>query len=163
MREFVIPKDAIEEDVAINIAAPPERVAALYRDVEKWGDTFPATIEFARVIKTGNNWKQIEVNHKEEGRVPNTLIDLSPIEIGLEESKKKFNASFLNRFERTANGGTHYVVHAYIRPKGIYKLLKPFLAGYARRQALKQVKNYVLEPLKVAAEQQPVLQAKIKR
>ena len=159
MREFVIPKDALEEEAAIHIAAPPEGVAAIYRDVENWGDTFPATIKSARVIQTGTNWKQIEVEHKQEGRVPNTLIDLSPTEIGLEESKEKFNASFFNRFERTANGGTHYVVHAYIRPKGIYKLLKPFLVGYVHRQALKQIKSFVLEPLKVAAEQQGGTQA----
>ena len=155
MREFVIPKNAIEEEATITIAAPPERVAEIYRDVENWGNTFPATIESARVIKTGDHWKQIEVDHKKEGRVPNTLIDLSPTAIGLKESKKRFNAGFLNRFERTANGGTHYVVHAYVSPKGIYKLLKPILAGYVHRQMLKQVRSYVLEPLKVAAEKQP--------
>ncbi len=160
MDKFVIPQDAIEEEAAIDIAAPPEHVAALYRDVEKWGNTFPATIEFARVIKTGNDWKQIEVDHKKEGRVPNTLFDLSSTEIGLKESKNKFNASFLNRFERTANGGTHYVVHAYIRLKGIYKLVRPFLVGYVRHQTLKQIQNYVLEPLKVAAEKEPSSRAK---
>ncbi|HET6596787.1 MAG TPA: SRPBCC family protein [Anaerolineales bacterium] len=162
MREFVIPKNAIEEQAAIHIAAPPERVAAVYRDVEHWGDTFPATIQSARVIKTGNNWKEVDVTHKQEGRVPNTLIDLSPTEIGLWESKKKFNAGFLNRFERTANGETHYVVHAYIRPKGIYKLIRPFLVGYVHRQALKQVKGYVLEPLKVAVEKQLASQTNMK-
>ena len=130
-------------------------MAEIYRDVEHWGKTFPATIEYARVIETGDNWKQIEVDHKKEGRVPNTLIDLSPTAIGFKESKKRFNAGFLNRFERTANGGTHYVVHAYVSPKGIYKLLKPILAGYVHRQMLKQVRSYVLEPLKVAAEKQP--------
>ena len=155
MREFVIPQDAIEEEAAINIAAPPERVAAVYRDVEKWGDTFPATIESAHVIKTGDNWKQIEVDHKQAGRVPNTLIDLSPTEIGLTESKRKFNARFLNRFERAANGSTHFVIHAYISPKGIYKVLKPLLVGYVHRQILEQVKSYVLEPLKAVVEKNP--------
>ena len=155
MREFLIPKDAIEEEAAVNIAAPPERVAEVYRDVKNWGNTFPASIKSARVIKTGNNWKEIEVDHTQEGRVPNTLIDLSPTEIGLWESKKKFDAGFLNSFQRTANGGTHYVIHAYISPKGIYKLLKPLLVGYVHHQALKQVKSYVLEPLKLAAEKQP--------
>jgi hypothetical protein len=155
MREFVIPEKAIEEEAAINITAPAERVAAVYRDVEKWEETFPATIAAARITQSGENWKEIEVQHKEEGRVPNTLIDLSETEIALQESKKKFNASFLNRFERTVNGGTHYVIHAYISPKGIYKLLKPFLVGYVHRQALRQMKSYVLEPLKATAEKQP--------
>jgi hypothetical protein len=162
MQEFVIPADAIEEESAIHIVAPPERVAAVYRDVENWGHTFPATIESARVIKAGNHWKLIEVDHKKEGRVSNTLIDLSPTEIELRESKTKFNASFYNRFERTANGGTHYVIHAFISLKGIYKLLKPLLGGYVRRQTLKQVKRYVLEPLKVAAEKQTFSQAEVK-
>jgi hypothetical protein len=160
MREFQVSPHAIEEEAAIDIAAPPEHVAAVYRDVAKWGDTFPATIESARVIQTGKNWKEIEVAHKEEGRVPNTLIDLSATEIGLKESKKKFDASFLNRFERASNGGTHYVIHAFISPKGIYKLLKPFLAGYVRHQTLKQMSNFVLGPLKIAVEKGPASQPK---
>jgi hypothetical protein len=152
MREFVVPRDTIQEEAAIDINAPPEQVAAIYRDVERWGDTFAATIASAHVHQSGENWKQIEVIHKQEGSVPNTLIDLSPAEIGLQESKHRFDASFLNRFEPTADGGTHYVIHGYVRLKGIYSLLKPFLAGYVRRQTLKQMTSYVLIPLKTAAE-----------
>ena len=152
MREFIPPQDAIQAEAAIDIAAPPEHVAALYRDVESWGATFPATIEQARVIETGDNWLRIEVAHKNEGRVPNILLLLSDTVIGLEESKKAFNASFLNRFEPGAKEGTHFVTTAYITLKGFYKMLKPFLKGYVRQQALKQMKRYVLEPLKTAAE-----------
>lgn len=152
MREFQVPENAIKIETAIDIAAPPEYVASLYRDVEKWGETFPATIEKARVIKTGENWKEIEVDHKQEGCVPNTLFELSPTEIGLQESKQRFNASFVNKFESTPGSGTHYVICAYISPKGIYKFLKPIIKGYVRRQSLKSVKNYVMDPLKTAAE-----------
>lgn len=156
MREFVPSHDAIRAEAAIDIAAPPEYVAAVYRDVEKWGETFPATIEHAQVTETGDNWNRIEVAHKKEGHVPNMLIFLSDTEIGLEESKKKFEASFLNKFERAAGGGTHYVMTAYINLKGVYKVkvLKPFLKGYVRRQALKQMRSYVLVPLKTAAEKE---------
>ena len=91
------------------------------------------------------------MEHKKEGHVPNTLIDLSDTEIALEESKRKFSASFINRFE-PASDGTHYVIRAYISPKGIYKLLRPLLKGYVRRQAIQQMRNYVLTPLKTAAE-----------
>jgi hypothetical protein len=152
MRAFTPSQHAIQIQAEIDIAAQPERVAAVYRDVDRWGEIFPATIERAKVIQRGDNWEEIEVTHKMEGRVPNTLIFLSATEVGLEESKKRFNASFLNRFEPAAGGGTHYLITAYISLKGIYKVLKPFLMGYVRRQALKQMKNYVLEPLKAVAE-----------
>ena len=159
MREFTPSLNAMRTQAAIDIAAPPERVASVYRDIEKWGETFPATIEHAQVIETGDNWKQIEVSHKTEGRVPNTLIFLSETEIGLEEHKKRIDASFLNEFKPAADGGTHYVITAFINLKGIYIVLKPFLQGYVRWQALKQMKSFVLDPLKPAAEKQHSWQA----
>ena len=152
MREFVPPAHAIRVQAAIDIAAPPVYVAALYRDVEKWSETFPATIARAHVTETGDNWQEIEVAHKKEGRVPNMLIFLSDTEIGLEEKKRIFNASFLNKFEPAPQGGTHYILTAYISLNGIFKVLKPFLKSYVHRQALKQMKSYVLAPLKIAVE-----------
>ena len=151
-RQFVPPRNAIQVQAAIDIAALPKHVAAVYRDVSNWDEIFPATIEHAKVTAAGDNWKEIEVTHKTEGRVLNTLIFLSDTKVGLEESKKIFNASFLNRFESTAQGGTHYMITAYVSLKGVYRVLKPFLKSYVHRQALKQMKSYVLEPLKTAAE-----------
>lgn len=151
IREFTPPRNAIQAEAAIHISASPDHVARIYRDVEKWGNTFPATITSARITRSGKNWKQIEVKHKHEGRVPNTLIDLSDTEIALEESKRKFNASFLNRFE-LASGGTCYVVRAYISLKGIYRVLQPLLKGYIRRRTIEQMRTYVLAPLKLSAE-----------
>jgi hypothetical protein len=58
----------------------------------------------------------------------------------------------VNRFEPGADGGTHFVIDAYISLKGIYKVLRPFLRSYVRRKALEQMRRYVLEPLKRAAE-----------
>lgn len=152
MREFRPSRHAIRVEAAIDIAAPPEQVAAVYRDVEKWGETFPATIAHAQVIDTGDNWQHIQVAHKKQGSVPNTLIFLSDIEIGLEESKKKYDASFLNRFEPGIRGGTHYVLTAYVTLKGIYNLFRPLLIGYVRQQMLRQMGRYVLIPIKTAAE-----------
>ncbi|MHB1134568.1 MAG: SRPBCC family protein [Chloroflexota bacterium] len=154
MRRFTAPDHAIQTQAAIDIAAPPEQVAAVYRNVERWGETFAATIDRAWVIETGANWQLVEVAHKKEGRVPNTLIFLSDTVIGLEESKKSFDASFLNEFEPAANGGTRYVLTAYVSLKGIYKLLKPFLEGYVRRRSLRQMRAYVLNPLKTAVEKE---------
>jgi hypothetical protein len=152
MRQFVPSPSAIRTQSEIDISAPPEYVAAIYRNVEKWGETFPATIERVRVIEQGENWAQIGVIHRQEGHVPNTLIFLSDTVIALEESKKKFDASFLNEFNAKSDGTTHYVITSYVTPKGVYRLLRPFLQNYVHRQALKQMKNYVLEPLKRAAE-----------
>lgn len=153
MRRFISPSGAIQTKAAIEIAASPERAAAIYRDVEKWGRIFPATIESARVIEAGDNWQQVEVRHRLEGQVPNTLIFLSETEIGLEESKKMFEASFLNRFLPAEGDGTRYEVTSYVRLKWPYRLLKPFLKGYVHRQSFKQMQRYVLVPLKKAAEQ----------
>lgn len=151
-REFAPSPEAIHAQAGIHIAASPRHVAAVYRDVEKWGETFPATIERARVIDAVENWQQIEVQHKQEGFVPNTLIFLSDTEIGLEESKKKYNASFLNEFKTATDGTTYYVITSFVNLKGIYKLLKPFLRNYVRGQSLRQMRRYVLEPLKLAVE-----------
>jgi hypothetical protein len=153
MREFVSSPNAIRTQATIDIAAPPEYAAAVYGNAEKWHETFPATIERARVVERGENWAKIEVWHKQEGRVPNILIFLSNTEIVLEESKKKFDASFLNQFDAKSDGTTHYIITSYVTPKGVYKTLKPFLKGYVHRQATKQMNEYVLKPLKKAAEQ----------
>jgi hypothetical protein len=147
-----LPGDAIQAEADIDIAAAPEQVAAVYRNVQDWDKTFPATIECAQITQSGDHWKEIEVTHKQEGCVPNRLIDLSATEIGLEESKKKFNATFVNRFEPANDGGTHYVIRGYFCLKGIYRVLRPFLVGYVRRLALRQMNTYVLRPLKTAAE-----------
>jgi hypothetical protein len=152
MRKFEIPRNAIQAEASIEIDAPPERAAQIYLDVDKWGQTFPATINRARVVKAGDNWKQIEVDHKTEGHVPNTLTVISANEIGLEENKKLFDASFLNRFEPNGNSRTCYTVKAFVGLNSPYKYFKPFLIGYVRRRALNMVRNYVLKPLKVAAE-----------
>jgi hypothetical protein len=153
---FFVPSNAIHIEEALEIAAPPEQAAAIYRDVDHWGKIFPATIESAQVVKTGDGWRQIDVVHKQEGCVPNTLYDLSETEIGLRESKQKFDASFLNCFEPAPGGRTRYVIHGYVSPKGIYRLLKPFLIGYVQRQMHRQMCQYVLEPLKTAAERSPL-------
>ena len=154
MRKFIPPHSAVQAQAAVDIAASPSHVVAVYCEVEKWAETFPKTKEDAQVTATGGNWKQIVVTHRDEGRVPNTLIFLSDTEIGLEESKHRFNASFLNQFEPGALGGTHYVITVSISLKGIYKALQPFIKGYVQWQARKQLKKYVLDPLKRAAEKE---------
>ena len=124
----------------------------MYCAVDQWDEIFPATIAAARVTETGSNWQRIEVTHKIEGRVANTLIVLSDTVIALEESKRRFDASFLNQFQPAAHGGTRYVITAHIRLKSILRTFQSLLAGYVRRKAREQMRQYVLEPLKTAVE-----------
>lgn len=150
---FSIPEDGIRSEAWIDIAVLPEQAAIVYRDVENWGKIFPATIAYAQVVRTGEHWQVIEVAHKQEGRVPNTLFNLSETEIGLVEHKKKFDAWFLNRFLPAANGGTRCTIIGSVRLKGFYRLVTPLLRSYVRRQTVERMRHYVLEPLKSAAEQ----------
>jgi hypothetical protein len=66
MRKFAPNPHAIKAQAAIDIAAAPEQVAAIYRDVEKWGET-SGTIERAQVSRPAITG-QIEVTHKMEVR-----------------------------------------------------------------------------------------------
>jgi hypothetical protein len=154
MKKFTIPADAIRTEASIDIAAPPGHVIAVYQDVERWDEIYPTTIKCAQVVQTGVDWKEIVVVHKQEGRVPNTLFDLSETEIGLVEHKRKFDAWFVNRFLPAANGGTQTVISGYIRLKGIYRLFALLLDGYVRRQMGRRMRANVLEPLKTAAEKE---------
>lgn len=151
---FRIPAGTVHAAASTFVAAPPEQAASVYRAVDRWGAIFPATIASARIVRAGDGWKDILVSHTQEGLVPNTLFDLSETEIGLEEHKKKFDAWFTNRFLPATNGGTQYSIGGYIRLKGLYRLLTPLLKDYVRRQMIKSMRAYVLEPLKMAAEQE---------
>jgi hypothetical protein len=106
----------------------------------------------AHIIKTGDNWQRVDVLHRIEGHIMNELIFLSQTEIALKENKRQFRAGFLNQFLSVARCETRYVITAYISLKGIYKMLRPVLEAYVRKQALKQINQYVLEPFKKAAE-----------
>jgi hypothetical protein len=130
------------------IHAPQPRVIAIYRDYHTWPKFFP-TIKAVRLLSEEGNKTTLEIDHQ-EGRVINTLTFISAQDIRLEEVKKKYDATFLNRFEAVSEG-TRYTLVGDIFLKGIYKLLTPFLKKYIR----KQMTALVLEPLKRYAEIQP--------
>lgn len=153
IRKFQVPKRVIQTRVEMDIDAPPEKVASLYGDVDRWSELYPATIAHAVVVKSGDNWKEVEVSHKIEGCVPNLLIYLSATCIGLEEHKHMFDAWFLNDFQSAGGGSkTRYVITSYIRSKGFFRLMMPFLTGYIHRQSRLQMTDYVLLPIKSAIE-----------
>src|SRR5262249_27179416 len=78
--------------VSTEISAPPESVAALYADYERWPRLFPATIRGVRLVADDGQRKTIEVDHATEGKVINIMMVGSPHEIRLEEFKRPFAA-----------------------------------------------------------------------
>jgi hypothetical protein len=148
----LLPKTSLHAEAEMMIHAPRERVAALYRDYRAWPRLFPATIRDVRVLRTEDRRVTVEVDHRTEGRVINVMTELAPERIELWESKRRFDATFVNSFETTPDG-TRYRVAAEVELKGAARLFAPFLGGYIHRQ----IYRYVLEPMRRAAEdrQQP--------
>ena len=117
----------------------------IYRDHQHWSQLFP-TIRGVHLLEQNDDTITLEVDHR-EGRVINRMTVLSPQEIRLEEFKRFYDASFLNRFEADATG-TRYTLIGDIRLKGAARILAPFLKGYIRQQ----MRRFVLEPVKQYAE-----------
>ena len=135
-------------EASIIIRAPQARVIQLYRDYQSWPQVFPATIRSVHLVRTAGNQTELEIDHR-EGKVPNIMTEVSPERLDLWEAKRSFEASFVNRFEAVPEG-TRYTVVADISLKGVARLLGPVLGGYVRRQ----IRRYVLLPMRAAAETQ---------
>ena len=133
-------------EASVTIRAPQPQVAALYRDFAGWPQLFAATIRGVRLIRAEPARAILEIDHR-EGVVPNILTEVSPDRFDLWESKRLYDATFVNCFEAIPEG-TRYSVSADIVLKGVTKVLGPLLRGYIRRQ----IYRYVLEPVRRAAE-----------
>ena len=129
------------------INAPPERLARLYLDYAHWSSLFPATIRGVRLLREGDRETTVEVDHRTEGAVVNIIRPLSPTVIELEEFKPRFDATFVNRFERAGNGA-RYVLDADVRLHMPFALLGPLITPIVRRR----MRRFVLEPMRSAAE-----------
>lgn len=129
-----------------HVAAPAERVVALYREPTNWPSLFPGTIRHARVVRRDGDAAVVEVKHV-EGKVVNVLRDLSATRIELTEWKRRYRAVFLNDFRPEA-GGTRYTLTARVELRWPYRLLAPFV----KPLVLARMRRFVLAPLKVAAE-----------
>ena len=133
--------------LSLRIAAPPERVAAMYADYEQWPRLFPATIRGVRRLAVHGPCQKIEVSHTSEGKVINIMITISPLQIQLDEFKRHFDARFLNSFE-ASDQDTRYSIVADVRLKGAARLLGPFAEPIVRSR----LRRYVLEPVREAVE-----------
>jgi hypothetical protein len=132
-------------EASTTIHAPQPRVVAIYRDYRGWPRIFP-TIKAVRLIGEKVGSQLLEIDHR-EGCMVNILTCVSAEEIELKEWKKRYDATFLNRFEAIPEG-TRFTLVADIALKGVYQLAAPFVRGYIRRQMVR----LVLEPIREAAE-----------
>jgi hypothetical protein len=115
-------------------AVVSDRVWALYRNPNNWARLFPATIRGARVVRREGDTTVVEVDHV-EGKVVNVLRDISPTRIDFVEFKRSYDATFVNEFFPEGEGMR-------------YRLAAPFV----KPLVLARMRRYVVEPLKVAAE-----------
>lgn len=132
-------------ETSVIIHASSLTVQAIYRDYRAWPRIFP-TIHAVHVLAEVAGRAVLEIDHR-EGHVVNVLTDVSPDTIELKEWKRRYTATFRNRFQAYP-GGTRYSLSADIEPNGLFQLLTPFARGYIRRQMVR----LVLEPVRVAAE-----------
>ena len=135
------------ESVHINAAA--ERVFKLYADPANWPRVFPK-IQAVRVVREVGDEKVVEVDHVDEGKVINVMHMVSATRIDLGESRRRYDAMFMNTIEAEP-GGTRFTVSAQVRLKGFFRLAEPFVRPVARFQ----IRRYVLMPMKNVAENEP--------
>ena len=89
----------------------------------------------------------VMVHHRREGRVVNVLTDCGDGVVVLREFKRRYVATFVNRFD-PAPDGTRYTVDAAVRIKQPFTLIAPVLRGVVERA----IRRYTIEPLRAAAE-----------
>ena len=131
---------------SVVIRAPRDRVFALYADYRGWPRLFGATIRGVRLLQERGNSKTIQVDHV-EGLVSNIMVLYPPREIRLTEFKRRYDAHFLNRFDRDP-GGTRYSVVAHVNIKPPFSVLGRLLVPLVRSR----IRRFILEPMKRAAE-----------
>ena len=132
-------------EVSTMVYAPRQTVLDAYADYASWPRLFP-TISGVRLLSCEGPKLVLEVDHV-EGKVINELLVRPPDQLELCEEKRRYDARFLNRFERVP-GGTRFRVRGEIHLKGWARLLQPLIGGYVRRQ----MRRRQLQPVKAEAE-----------
>jgi ribosome-associated toxin RatA of RatAB toxin-antitoxin module len=131
--------------VATDVAAPADQVYAVYADYRRWSEFFP-TIRGVRLVGRDQDGLSLAIDHV-EGTVPNHLLLEPPNRIVLNESKRNYNATFVNTFHHL-DAGTRFEIEGNIRLKGARRLLAPVIRPYARRL----MRRLQLVPVKTEAE-----------
>jgi ribosome-associated toxin RatA of RatAB toxin-antitoxin module len=134
----------VKTSLVMNV--PPERAYDIYADYAGWPQVFP-TISAVRLVSRAGNSVVLEVDHRTEGKVRNELVLQPKGQLELRESKRRYDARFINWFD-PVNAGTQVSVTGDIRLKGFARLLAPLLGRYARRL----IQRFTLQPIKIAAE-----------
>lgn len=132
-------------EASVMVRAPQETVFEVYADYPSWPGLFP-TISGVRLLRREGAKLVLEIDHV-EGRVINELVVRPPDALDLWEVKRRYNASFQNRFE-AVTGGTRFTVKGAIYVKGWARLLEPFLRGYV----LRRMERLQLQPVQAEAE-----------
>jgi hypothetical protein len=142
-----VPWGTMQTTVAATVSAPRDHVLALFLDYTQWPRIFHETISSTELVRRESHSLLVMVEHRREGRVLNVLTDCGDGVVALREFKRRFNATFVNRFARVQDG-TRYTVDAEVRIKPPFTLIAPFLRGVVERA----VRRYTIEPLREAAE-----------
>lgn len=137
----------VRTTVATHIRAPRDAVIALFLDYARWPLVFPRTIERVALVRREAFMLEVLVSHRREGKVPNVLTIRGPGTVELREHKPRYDATFVNHFEHSGEG-TRYRIDAAVRLRRPWSLLALFL----RRVVERSLRQYTLEPMRVAAE-----------
>lgn len=126
--------------------APSHVVLAAFVDIPTWHRTFPK-IRGAEVVTRNPTCLEVLVHHR-EGEVANRLQIRPPDTVWLEERKRRYDATFVNRFVALPDGKTEYQILGDIRLRGRLRVGGPLAGWYARHS----LKRFTVEPLREAVE-----------
>lgn len=129
------------------IAAPPDRIVALFMDYTQWPRIFAATIAHTALVGRDGRSLVVRVDHRRDGRVVNVLTNHGDGVIVLRECKRRYDATFVSSFSHDP-AGTRYAIDAEVSIKQPFTLLAPFLGGVVERA----LRRYTMQPLREAAE-----------
>ena len=132
---------------ALDVDAPARMVYRTLAEPARWSVVFPA-IHATKVLGHDGCAVEVLVQH-DEGTVLNWLTLLPPGRIDLRERKRRYDATFVNRFRDTGEGRSRIVVQADLRFRSAWvRSLAPLVRPYARWRMM----SLTLIPLKRAAE-----------